>query len=858
MNSSEFEQELVAAALGYAARLWRVIPLHNLTAGGACTCQAWRNSKNMGPCPTPGKHPRFAGWKEQATTDPEKIKAWWKANPQANVGLLSGAASNFVVLDKDPRNGGEESRLSLVHQVGERLPYTPTVHTGGGGSHEYFLPPARLELPSVLQLDPGLELLGADHIVVAPPSLHLSGHHYRWEAELAPDEIAVQEMPARLVDLIRAKLAQRPETAAAAIAGDKDKKDNLPVSEYPKVLEGCGWMRYCAEYAGILSEPEWYAQLSIVGRCKDGDTLAHDVSRPHSGYSASATSAKLRHALEAAGPVTCAKVRHSLGGARFCDECPSLGKVKSPIVLGAERARSGFFDFFPNPTDDDAARYAGSRGLHAVGGKSQEPAAVDVDQVHHVLEEAIAAGDHPAIMALAPLFAQVDETQLGIMFSKIGQAFGKKFRFGDLKKAIRAQQTMLSRVRRAEAAQDWKLRLLVSEKGTPRANLANAITALKEAPEWKDVLWRDDFAETTVARKALPIRAPIGRWSNLHDILTADWLQRQGIDVSIQIAGQAAEAVAYEHRFHPPRNYLKSLEWDGRQRLHRWLEDYLGVRPDPKAGSYFESVGAKWLISAVARIFQPGCKADCALVLEGIQGTKKSSALRVLGGEWFTDQLEQMGSKDSSMQTHGIWIIEIGELGSMNKAEVEIIKAFMSRQTERYRPPYSPRLVDIPRQCVFAGTVNGQSYLRDETGARRFWPVECSRIDLKTLEADRDQIWAEATSRYLGGSTWWLDDPTVNLLAQAEQADRYRDDPWSQRIAAYLLSLEEASIDQILQGPLEIPVGRWGQTESNRVAAILTFLGWKKHRLRDGENRRYVYRPHTEAAKLASAKQLPL
>lgn len=840
---------LLDAALDYARRGWRVIPLQNLTPKGECTCQDYRNSKKMGPCPTPAKHPRFGGWKDQATTDPDKIRTWWKANPQANVGLVSGAASKLCVLDNDPRNGGEESLRSLVYHH-ERLPWTPTVATGGGGSHGYFLYPDLPNLPAVLELDPGLEILLADHIVVAPPSLHPSGRNYRWEPELSPDEVSVQPLPAWLLGVIQAKL--QAASSAAGGAGDKSKSE-FPLADYPKVLEGCGWMRHCAEDARLLGEPEWYAQLSIVGRCKEGNELAHEVSQPHPGYSASATTAKLRHALDAAGPVTCAKVRHSLGGARFCDQCPNLGKVKSPIVLGAERARSGFSDFLPNPTDEDAARYAGTRGLHA-----EKPEVPVFDQLRTAVDEAIAAKDAAALMALAPLFAKLTETQVAIFKSDIGKAFGKAFRFKDLEKAIRSEKGLV-RVLRDEADTAWEHQLIRGDKGAPVANLANAITALKYAPEWKDVLWRDDFAETTVARKKMPVRAPEGRWANLHDILTADWLQHQSINVSEKIAGLAAEAVAYDHRFHPPRDYLNSLEWDGTQRLHRWLEDYLGVRADTnKAATYFESVGAKWLISAVARVFNPGCKADCALVLEGIQGTKKSSALRVMGGEWFTDQLEQMGSKDSSMQTHGIWIIEIGELGSMNKAEVEIIKAFMSRQTERYRPPYSGRLVELPRQCVFAGTVNGQSYLRDETGGRRFWPVECSRIDLKALERDRDQIWAESTSRYLGGASWWLDTPEVTQLALAEQADRYREDPWASKVAQYIADFEEVSIDAILQGPLEMPIGRWGQVESNRVAAILTFFGWKKHRPRDNGQRKYVYRPHTEAAKLASARQLPI
>jgi predicted P-loop ATPase len=131
------------------------------------------------------------------------------------------------------------------------------------------------------------------------------------------------------------------------------------------------------------------------------------------------------------------------------------------------------------------------------------------------------------------------------------------------------------------------------------------------------------------------------------------------------------------------------------------------------------------MISTVARIFEPGVKADCCLILEGEQGSGKSSALRTLAAPWFTDEIAELGSKDAALQSHGVWIIELAELDSMSRADVGRIKAFMSRSVDRFRPPYGKRLIESPRQCVFAGSVNHSDYLRDETGARRFWPVEC-------------------------------------------------------------------------------------------------------------------------------------
>ena len=211
---------------------------------------------------------------------------------------------------------------------------------------------------------------------------------------------------------------------------------------------------------------------------------------------------------------------------------------------------------------------------------------------------------------------------------------------------------------------------------------------------------------------------------------------------------------------------------------------YLGAEDTPLNRAF----GSRWMISAVARIMQPGAKVDHMLILEGPQGAKKSSALKVLAGaEWFTDELAEIGSKDAAQQMRGIWIIEIAELDAIGRAEVSRIKAFLTRTTDRYRPPYERYVVEVPRQCVFAGSVNPDTYLRDETGNRRFWPVRCGRIDLDALRRDRDQLWAEAVARYREGAIWWLDEPELIAEVKAEQDQRYHADAWDSRIDRWLV-----------------------------------------------------------------------
>ncbi len=391
----------------------------------------------------------------------------------------------------------------------------------------------------------------------------------------------------------------------------------------------------------------------------------------------------------------------------------------------------------------------------------------------------------------------------------------------------------------------WKKDLLRSKppmnhcEGRILPVLANAIAAFRHAPEWGGVLAFNEFSLGTVALKATPWGVvPKGEWTDHEDRRAAEWLQKQGILVSVEIAGQAVQTAARDHAFHPVRTYLESLTWDGVERLDRWLSIYIGAEDT----EYSRAVGSRWMISAVARIFRPGAKADCCLILEGPQGIRKSTALRTLAGEYFTDELADLGTKDAAMQTRGVWIIELSELDSLSNSEVARIKAFMSRTTDRFRPPYGMRLVESPRQCVFAGTVNHSTYLRDETGGRRFWPVTCGRIEIDALARDRDQIWAEAKARFDAGAPWWLDTAELVQMASDQQMERYEGDPWEEIIGPWLEMRSSVSISEVLQKCLEKPQSLWTQTDKNRAARCLKALGWERYRERQGSRLEWRYR----------------
>lgn len=390
----------------------------------------------------------------------------------------------------------------------------------------------------------------------------------------------------------------------------------------------------------------------------------------------------------------------------------------------------------------------------------------------------------------------------------------------------------------------WRDQLLLNLNGTVKPVLANAITALRNAPEWAEALAFNEFAHFTVLQKPAPWMKANAQmpadWSPNDDILATEWLHHQGIFVSVESAGQAVESVARERPFHPVRAYLRELAWDGQSRLRSWLADYLGVEPSP----YAAAVGSRWLISAVARVFEPGCKADCCLILEGEQGIRKSTALRVLTQPWFTDEIADLGSKDAALQTRGVWVIEIAELDSMSRSDVGKIKAFMSRATDRFRPPYGKRTIESPRQCVFAGSVNHGTYLRDETGGRRFWPVECKApaIDVDSLAEVRDQLWAEANALYFDGKPWWLDSVELNREASREQEERYEGDPWDELILEWAEGRESVSIADVLSLCLEKKKDLWTQWDRSRVARCLRANGWIRFNARSGGLREWRYR----------------
>lgn len=354
----------------------------------------------------------------------------------------------------------------------------------------------------------------------------------------------------------------------------------------------------------------------------------------------------------------------------------------------------------------------------------------------------------------------------------------------------------------------------------------------------------NEFAEKIILMKPIPSksRKPPGSFKPTpitaeHDLQFLLFLQENGFPgATILKAQHVIAAIAYRHRFHPVRDYLEGLTWDGELRLHHWLETALHAeRLTIEQDQYVQAVARCVLIGAVARIFRPGCKADSMMILEGVQGAGKSSVVRALcpDPDWFSENLPAITPHTvKEVQEHmlGVWLIEMPELTAMRKSDVEHLKAFLTTTVDRYRIPYGTRTGDHPRQCSFIGTTNSTSYLTRADGNRRFWPVRViGEIDVGWIEANRDQLWAEAAVAYFSEEIWWLKGD-VSAYASEEQDSRRHVEPWLAHVGEALREMHApVTVEAVL---LHIGVMKPDQNQANgmRVAEILKELGWESRR----------------------------
>lgn len=336
---------------------------------------------------------------------------------------------------------------------------------------------------------------------------------------------------------------------------------------------------------------------------------------------------------------------------------------------------------------------------------------------------------------------------------------------------------------------DWQQKLKRTQKGAIACTIQNAWVILENDPALKGRIWNDTFSERLRCKGPFP-------WSD--KTMERDWSDEDDAGVRwyletvyhFSAVNKAADAVVLtggRHAKDPVREYLQGLTWDGTPRLDTLFIDYLGAEESP----YTRAVTRKMFVAAVKRCFQPGCKFDQICILSGKQGIGKSLLLSRMGRNWFNDSITSFDGKDARENLRGVWIVELGEMTAFSRSESEAAKQFLSQTEDRYRAAYGRRTVQYPRRCVFFGTSNGADFLRDTTGNRRYWPIDCSfERRTKVVHDDLtpetvDQLWAEAVAKYNDGEELILRDALQKAALEEQQAHTERD-PWEGDILEFL------------------------------------------------------------------------
>ena len=416
----------------------------------------------------------------------------------------------------------------------------------------------------------------------------------------------------------------------------------------------------------------------------------------------------------------------------------------------------------------------------------------------------------------------------------------------------------------------WQQRLVRNRNGVPEASPHNMLLILEHDDVLAGLFWLDEFGNRIVLDRQPPwVGGQRDEFTEIDAMELAAWLgdpvRYDGMTVGVNLVLQTVEAIARRRKRHTVRDYLTAVKWDGTPRVERMFVDLFGSEDS----AYVRQVAMCVMVSAVSRILwidpkqaSKGSKVDFMLVLEGGQGAGKTTAvLELFSAEWYAEATESPAHKDFYQTLRGRWGIEIGEMASFNRADMAKVKQAITTRFDVYRPSYGRTARSFRRECIFVGTVNGDDYLRDASGARRFLPMKVGRVDIPQLVALRDQLWAEAVKLYLDGFEWW----SLPEGAKHEQDERYQEDSWMEPISRWLAGkfgndayegvtkspindqVLECTSSDLLWRALQIDTARHTRQDQMRVGEIMTRFGWPKFRPTRNNVRLWVwYRPEPE------------
>ena len=387
----------------------------------------------------------------------------------------------------------------------------------------------------------------------------------------------------------------------------------------------------------------------------------------------------------------------------------------------------------------------------------------------------------------------------------------------------------------------WRADLVMNEEGSPKASVTkNWALLLENHPAMNRALAYDAFRMLVVLVRRPAWERDTGEPWEPRALRDSDyqnavmWLETLHMAPKVTSIKPVIFSVAEKYQFDPLTEYLEGLVWDGTPRVDEFFRRYFGVDP-ARSSNYANIVSRRFLISCVARALRPGCKVDTMPIIEGPQGLMKSSGIKAFTGEqFFSDELSEIGSKDAKLEMQGKWVFEIAEMHRMNAAETNAVKKFLSQSTDRFRPPYGTTVIEAARRCAMIGTINpdGNAYLKDSTGARRFWPVTATKVDIDAIRRDRDQIWAEAVTLLKAGEPWWIQAGEIDVVEE-QQAERTDIDVWTDLVLDAIKGRTSILLSELIR-QVGIPAKDAGDRHSARIGRIMRSVGWMATRDMNG------------------------